>query len=412
MTAASGANSERIVKVPLPVALIKRMDEAIVAGRAGFETRAELMQEAVENLLNELDYPEAPAEVRATGAAHEVDLLGGVAYDSVAPVGASRPRSIDGVRDERPPLAPPLGEDVERHLLEQVVATLPAWERKELTLGDLAGTALHLPARKPAIVVNGAAQTDDEPLLGLHSRDYPSIWALQRLARYTADGLIPFDKYREEVLRAAWYYGGELKSLERFDGTLRKLTVLFPSNIAKQPSAARGFQAFAIGSVTRAKGSGALIGSGPLFAWRAIQVEDAPGLAVGELPVGLTESGWRLISELEGLSLDLPHPPKLTELFLTFLSEHAPADRWGFDYLLRGVAERPSRDDLVERFKAASTNWSAAEASSIAQGYISRSREWGLVEPRLVDGRYWLTAGGRELLERTDVLEPAVGRRQ
>jgi hypothetical protein len=408
MTSASGAHGERIVKIPFPVTLIRRMDEAIVAGRGGFETRAELMQEAVENLLNELDYPEAPPEIRGANADPAgADRRRGAASEIVPPVGASRSRNVDSVRDERPPLAPPLGEDVERHLLEQVVATLPVWERDELTLGDLAGTALHLPARKPTIIVGTAAHIDDEPLLGLHGRDYPSIWALERLARYTADGLIPFEKYRDDVLRAAWYFGGQLNSLEQFDGRLRKLAVLFPTNIAKQPSAARGFQAFAIGSVTRSKVSGALKGSGPLFAWRAIQVQDAP-----DMPVGLTEIGWRLISELEGLSLDLPHPPKLMKLFMTFLSEHAPADRWGFDCLLRGVAERPSRDDLVDRFKKASVNWSAAEASSIAQGYIARSREWGLVEPKLVDGRYWLTAGGSELLERTAALELPAGRQR
>lgn len=407
MTPAKSAQGERIVKVPFPVALIRRMDEAIVAGQGGFETRAELMHEAVENLLNELDYPEAPPEIRAAGDAPAgANVRSNAASDGVPPIRASRSKNVDPVRGERPPLAPPLGEDVTRHLLDQVVAGLPEWERNELTLGDLAGTALSPPLRKPQIIMNGAAHTDDEPLLGLHSRDYPSVWALERLARYTADGLIPFERYREDALRAAWYFGGQLESLEESDGRLRKLTVLFPTNLAKQPSAARGFQAFAIGSVTRAKGSGALKGSGPLFAWGAIQVQDAP-----DMPVGLTESGWRLISELEGLSLDLPHPPKLTELFMTFLSEHAPADRWGFDYLLRGVADHPTRDDLVERFKMASGNWSPAEASSIAQGYIARSREWGLVEPKIVDGRYWLTAGGRELLERADALELAPGRR-
>jgi hypothetical protein len=406
MTEASGARDERIVKVPFPVALIRRMDEAIASGRGGFQTRAELMREAVENLLNELVYPPAPVEVRAGGAAAEEPRFpAGPAVDNVAR--GTRSGAADSVPEGRAPVAPPLGDGVEQLLLDQVVAGLPAWERNELTLADMAGTALRLPARKPVIIAGAAAHVDDEPLLGLHGRDYPSIWALQQLARYTADGLIPFERYRDDVVRAAWFYGGQLKSLERPDGPLRKLTVLFPSNIAKQPSAARGFQAFAIGSVTRTKESGALRGSGPLFAWRAIQVEDAPGL-----PVGLTESGWRLISELEGLSLDLPHPPRLTELFMRYLSEHAPADRWGFDYLLRGVAEGPSRDDLVERFKVASANWSAAEASSIAQGYIARSREWGLVEPRLVDGRYWLTAGGRELLERTSALQPAAGRRQ
>ncbi|MEE3853538.1 hypothetical protein VZC37_24605 [Gordonia sp. LSe1-13] len=394
------------------------MDESIVAGRGGFRTRAELMQEAVENLLNELDYPEAPPELRVPDREFEGLPVAGGLPEQVVVAGAAPdelgmatrtprrqpPDKAPIGREKHPPLSPSLDEDLGRHLPDHLVAGLPSWERDELTLKDLAGTALTSPTRKPAIVVGGAANTDDVPLLGLHSRDYPSLWALQRLARYTADGPIPFEKFREEVSRAAWYFGGELKSLERHYGRLRKLTVLFPTNVSKQPSAARGFQAFAIGTVNRSKMSGLVVGSGPLFAWGAIQVEDPP-----DMPAGLTESGWHLISGLDGLSLDLPHPLELTWFFMAHLAEHAPADRWGFDYLLRGVAERPTRNELVERFQTAGPKWSGAEASSVAQGYIARSREWGLVEPRLVDGRYWLTAGGRELLERTDPLDLATG---
>ncbi|OBJ33062.1 MULTISPECIES: hypothetical protein [Mycolicibacter] len=388
------------------------MDESIVAGRGGFRTRAELMQEAVENLLNELDYPDAPPEIRVSDGAFEGLPLPGGPTDEVGFLGPASDEPVIATRIHRRRSADtaPMArddEDLERRLLEQVVAGLPSWERNELTLKDLAGTALVSPERKPKVIAHGAVQTDDEPLLGLHSRDYPSVWALQRMARYTTDGLKPFEKCRDEVLRAAWYFGGELKSLERYGARLRKLTVLFPTNIAKQPSAARGFQSFAVGSVTRSRMTGLLVGSGPLFAWGAIQAEDTP-----DMPAGLTESGWRLISELDGLSLDLPHPLELTDVFMAYLAEHAPADRWGFDYLLRGVAELPTRNELVERFRAAGPKWSDAEASSVAQGYIARSREWGLVEPRLVDGRYWLTAGGRELLERTNAMDLASGRQK
>jgi hypothetical protein len=37
--------------------------------------------------------------------------------------------------------------------------------------------------------------------------------------------------------------------------------------------------------------------------------------------------------------------------------------------------------------------------SSLVQGYVARGREWGLIEPKQVDGRYWLTDFGRQQLE-------------
>lgn len=377
--------TERIVKVPFPVALIRRMDEVIVAGQAGFESRAEFMQEAVENLLNELEFPEASAEPFAV-------------RDSVAPAHTKSPERVSPDLNERLPLAP-RDRELERLLLEQVVVGLPAWERQELTLADLTGTALVPPKRKPWIVSHGAAEIPDGPLLGLHNRDYSSLWGLQRMARYTADGLVPFEKLRDDTARAAWYFGGQLSALEQQGtrGRLGKLTVLFPTNTAKQPSAERGFQAFAIGSVTQSKESRALVGSGPLFAWRAIQIEDEKGW-----PAGLTESGWELINELEGLSLHLPHSPRAMRIFMSYIAKHAPGDRWGFDFLLGAVAEGPSREEVVERFNGFRPEGSRAEASSIVQGYIARSREWGLVEPQIVDGRYWLTATGREFLDQVN----------
>lgn len=374
MVEKESVQGERIVKVPFPLALIRRMDESIVAGRGGFQTRAELMREAVENLLNELAFPQAAPEP-------------GVGADSA---GA---------------LSTPKAEQAPSHTLDEALGALPSWERQELTLADLTGTALVCPQRKPKIAQAGLVSVSAGPLLGLHSRDYPSIWALHRMARYTADDLVRFNTYLESVTEAAWYFGGQLRSLEQRDPGLGKLTALFPTNRAKQPSAVRGFQTFAVGGLTGSADSGALTGSGPLFSWGVVGVEAQQGL-----PSGLTENGWRLLSELDGLSLDLPHSPRLARLFMSYLAEHAPADWWGFDYLLRAVAGQPTRDEVVEHFQSANSRWSAATASSIAQGYVARSREWGLVEPRLVEGRYWLTDNGRELLERSDTMNLVIRR--
>lgn len=336
------------------------MDEAIIAGRGGFETRAELMREAVENLLNELTYPEAPVE----------------------PIQARTGDPRNGSESA----------DGDRAGLKELTSTIPSWELEDLTLSDLAGTALRCP-QQPWLIAEGAASVPREPLLGLHNRDYVSVWALHRLARYTSNGPIPFDQFLDQATRAAWYFGTQLEVLERSDQG-RKLTVLFPTNATKRPSAERGFQSFAIGSASKRSNAGSVNAAGPLFAWGAVQLADSP-----ELLVGVTEEGWRLMRDLDGISLDLPHCGEHASRFLAYLDRNAPQDRWGFDHALRLIANGPNRDELVGSFAEAHPEWTPATASSVAQGYVARSREWGLVEPKMVEGRYWLTDAGRELLK-------------
>lgn len=337
------------------------MDEAIVAEAGGFRTRAELMCEAVENLLNELEYPEAPPAQGIVGR-----------------------RLVE----QRPPLSE---YPAQTGSAKDLFTELSEPERGELESADLAATALRAPAQAPQLLSGGSADVGDEPLLGLHNRDYVSIWALHRLARYTTAGPIAFDDYLHRVTQAAWFFGSRLRQLED-ETQIKKLSVLFPTNLAKRPSAERGFQSFAVGSVVRQADSGILSAAGPLFAWRAIQVA-----AADSVPVGLTDLGWRLIRELDGISLELPHAPALTTRFLEYLAGNAPGDRWGFDHLVRSATDGPDREELVRSFAERHPDWSAATASSVTQGYVARAREWGLLEPRLVDGRYWLTDLGREL---------------
>lgn len=316
------------------------MDEAIAAERGGFETRAELVGEAVENQLSEMEFPEAAATISE--------------------------------RDEPG-------------------SKLPDQERHELSLPDLSATALRAPAQVPCLASDERdTPGDGSPMLGLHNRDYVSIWALHRLMRYTAESPIKFDDYLDRVTRAAWYFGTGLQRLES-EGAGRKLTVLFPTNAAKRPSAERGFQSFAIGGLV-GRDDQTVAGTGPLFAWRATQV----AASSAGVTVALTDVGLQLIRKLDGLSLELPHPTELTELFLSHLTEHAPQDRRGFDLLIRAAEETPDRARLVQSFAAEYPEWTIATVSSVVQGYVARSREWGLLEPSLVDGRYWLTDIGRK----------------
>jgi hypothetical protein len=377
------SSSERVVKIQLPVPLIRQMDEAIVAEYGGYQTRAELIREAIGNLLTELRFPDAPAEP------------GKLRRPSVpAPLAPPGPRGDISAapKPDGSALALPNG----RESIDQIAAALPLWEREELTIGDLAGTAIVAPP-KPHLIAHGVATAPDEALLGLHNRDYASVWAAQRLARYTSDGPIPFEEYQQRVTAAAWFFGNQLRSLEASEPG-RKLTVLLPTNMAKRQSAERGFQHFAVGTIAREARADGLLASGPLFAWKMIQI--APG---DDLLVGLTEEGWELLQLLEGLSLELPHAEAAAGQFLDYLATHASADREGFDHVLEVVADGPDRATLVASFAERYPQWTPAVANTNASGYIARSREWGLVEPKLVEGRYWLSDRGRAHRQRTPI---------
>lgn len=368
------------MKVPLPVALIKRMDQAIVDGRAGLESRAEFIREACEGLLADLSYPPAPPEPLSEGQADE-------------------PRG-KGVRLDSPVAPAP---DALPHML---LEGLPADELRGLQISDLAQTALHAPPRG-AVVDEGIADALDGPLLGLHNRDYPSVWAAHRLATYTQEDLVPFHAFRERVTKAAWVFADALQRLEaRRKGG--RLHAMFPSNPRKREAAERGFQAFAIGSVPRRlpKGASKVQVSGPLFSWGVCQLV----MLDGELMIGLTSAGWTLLEDLEGLSLILPHSAGEARTFLRHLHRCSPGDLWGFEVLMGAAENEVTRVELVELIEergarwASADRWSPATTSSIAQGYIARAREWGLLDPGMRDGRYRLTDFGGDVLQdiRTD----------
>ncbi|HEY2715114.1 MAG TPA: hypothetical protein VGI73_02725 [Solirubrobacterales bacterium] len=339
---------KRIVKFPLPVELIRRIDKAVVAGKGGLDTREQFFREAAEGFLAELSYEQAPEPV--TGPEAETD--------------------------------------------PEVVATalhsVPAWEREELQLKDLAGTALRAP-EAGTVWDSGVSEPDQEPILGLHNRDYPSLWAAARLSRYTENGAIPFDEFRARATKAAWMFGVQLAGLPNAGGA--RLTALFPTNPSKAESSERAFQNFAIGSVPRRRSEeGQIRASGPLFVWRLCELR----WMEGALFVAMRPEGRELLSALAGLSLSLPHDREFAEVFLNHILTNAPGDSWGFRQLVDTVGAEPRREEIVSAVAIARPEWTLATASSIAQGYIARAREWGLLEPRLQEGKYHLTEFGEE----------------
>src|SRR5690348_16497911 len=74
---------ERVVKILLPIPLIRGIDEAIVSGLGGYSTRTEFFRDAAEGLLMELKYEPAPEEPRTAGA--RAASLEQIAEDSQAP---------------------------------------------------------------------------------------------------------------------------------------------------------------------------------------------------------------------------------------------------------------------------------------------------------------------------------------
>lgn len=351
------------------VELIRRMDRALTEGRGGFTTRADFVSWAVEQLLDEMSYEEAPPEPMALRIAAER---------------ASDDRARTDSTKGSHAIAGHLASSASRELAGQL-----DFEGSRVPLHSLEDTALP-PAIRGAVAEDGIGRIEDEPLLGLHNRDYPSLWAAHRLATYTRDEPIAWGDFVQRATDEAWEFARGLRELERA-GRGRRLLSLFPANPEKWQASERGFQSFAIGTMARPHNASAIPVSGPLFAWRVCQL-----LRPVQKPrVALTTEGWDLLDGLGGLSLAMPHDPELALVFFRHLRRHAPGDWRGFRHVLQVVSESPDRETLVDQFAAVSPTRTHATVSSVAQGYIARGREWGLIEPKQVDGRYWLTEFGR-----------------
>jgi hypothetical protein len=333
------------------------MDRLLVDGFGGFTTRNEFAREAIESYILELTHEPAPAE-----PAERRRRSVGTPAATPTVIGQSEPELFEG----------------EKHAAQPVPSL------------TLARTAVQ-PIPNDVAVIRGESTVIEEPLFGMHNRDYPSLWAARRLVDYAADGPLIFSEFTERATDEAWDFAEDLKPLEAELG--QKLTALFPKNFEKRQTASSAFQTFAIGSVAAATEH--LHAEGPLFLWRIIDAERRNGSVV----VGLTTTGRDLLGRLAGLTVAPPHAPEQARIFLAHLREHAPADWWGFELALRIVAEQPTRLDLVEGFRAARSDWRESVAATNAQGYVARAREWGLIAPKVIDGRYELTELGAELAE-------------
>ncbi|GAB2753769.1 ribbon-helix-helix domain-containing protein [Sinomonas soli] len=335
--------AQRPVRLLLNAHLIRRVDDVIASGAGGFSTREELIEEALNSYLLELQ------EVERLSAEASVQM----------------PPTVD------PQKGPPhhRGQTLTTKVVARISSPPPAFAAE----GD-------------EILV------EDVPLLGLHNRDWPSLWALSRLAHAAAAGPVSFPGYLEAVTAEAWQLAASLH--EQLGADAKAATKMLPTNVLKKQAADTGFQNFAVGALSnKPLRQGLRKATGPLPAWRAI----AFFISDGNVRAALTAQGWRLLQIVEGLDPRQPHDPQVAGEFFEYLRTNAPADWWGFKTVLREVSIAPTRDSLLASMESA-REWSPSIASSATQGYIARCREWGLVEPKLVSGTYLLTEFGKETL--------------
>jgi len=342
----------RVMRIPIPVPLIREMDAVILQGIGGYSTRAEFIVDAIQERVLEL--------------------------------------SADGTEDAGPPPVAPVAHITTRRVAERAVPVV-AGPTPAPTSASMPMTALAAP--EDGFVVTEDAdlsRPEGRPLFGLHNRDYPSLWALSKLGAMTLDRPVPIEDYFTEVLEEAWRFGELLLAIEKHTGT--KCTALFPTNPAKRKPAEMGFRSFAVGDY-RTDGE-KYATNGPLFEWHLI------GLTAGERNrplAGVTAAGWALLAAVTGISVEEPHPADAAKAFFAHLADRAPADWKGFTEVIRAIGpDGATRQEVLDHMAGAWSDWTENEVSTNSAGYIARAREWGLVEPKQTNSHYHLTSLGHE----------------
>lgn len=359
-------------KILFQIEVLREIDRAVQEGLGGYTNRHELVNDMVEQGLIGLRYPDGEAPLP--------------------------PQALSDAEAKAAARSNGSGNSVEvRAAAEKSAETMPEVN----PIGDLSETHIESPPTLGAVVRNELARIPDEPMFGMHNRDAPTAWALARLASEAADGPIHLSRFYEAITEEAWRLAAQLAPFEA-KGNM-KLAVMMPRNPEKPQSATQGFRAFALGQVARKPDDdGKLVAWGPFYQWGAVGIVDD----VKDPKIGLTESGWKLVQVFEGLDFSLPHNDKIALRFLSHLEKHAPADRWGFRTALDGAAERLGRIGMSEYFLQrlttdfSDTEWKDSVADSVASGYVSRARAWGLVEPKLLDRKYALTVAGENAVRK------------
>lgn len=374
----------------MPVDFVRRVDSLVDSGRTPFVTREEFVVEAVRQLLIELEHGDQllltapdvdpPSEDATRGSRSSTDRR----RPSVRARGRAE-RARGGHDPGRRELA--LGPD-------GAAFELLADERPVEPLTDLAQTALAAPARRGVVFEVPEHDVADEPLFGLHNRDYPTLWAAQRLCEWTQREPMSLADFRSRATEEAAELARALIPLE---ATLPKgqprLTALLPRQDARTSRPGGYFAQAALGSVHRDRDSGRRRLHGPLFVWRLAGLDELRDDR-GSPRIAPTALCYELLDRLAGLRLDAPHDPEHTLVFVEHLRRHAAEDWRAFGILIGGAGRRATRDELLDDYRRA-YGWGGKIPDTNLQGYIGRAREWGLLSPER--GAYVLTELGEQV---------------
>lgn len=333
-----GESSEpaRLVKLLLPADLIRGMDRAILVAAGAYQDRNEFVAEAIRDRLLEEATVAKPASPRRPAVAQD----------------ERRRRSAESFIHD-----PSLDRSVELGLWrDRPPPSLPA---------------------TPSTDIN----------FGLHNRDFPTLWALDRLALMTADEHAPvaWDRFLDRVRSEGASLGESLRMRDLEKPTALRVGVGFPKPGLKISASVERFVASNVGSGRRA--------DGPFFVLALAAFADR-----GHERIAPTDAGLRVLADMveRGLSSELPQPPAAFECWWNYTSKLAPVEHAAWLKVLRVIEGQPTRQALTHEFP----EWRGHTATTNTVGFVSRSREWGLIEPELVEGRYRLTSLGRTIVGR------------
>src|SRR5437016_6097322 len=198
---------EQLLRITLPTSLLTQVDRHL-ADEGSSRTRADFVLEAVEQRLLELRFgPQEPTE--STTPATRAQL----------PPASPPDASATATELDFPVPRAPFADDDDDDDLENDPLIAPR---------RLSDTAL-VPIGKTWVDPSLAPGFQVEPgPLFLHGRDYPSLWGLAWLARWSDEAPLELSDYLREIREAAWRFGRALLDLDR-SGPLKASTV-FPTN--------------------------------------------------------------------------------------------------------------------------------------------------------------------------------------
>lgn len=224
---------------------------------------------------------------------------------------------------------------------------------------------------------------------GLHNRDLPTLFAVDLLGRSVVAEGGPVDWYAflRQSAEAAWEQGRALQTRDLADGRSTKSAAGFPTNRQKRDSAERRFLNHFIGAI---KPTGR---HGPFFTLRLIGTSGEPtGFRVAP-----TSEAVALVAQLAaaGVREGPPFAAAAWEAFRAHMEKVAPEEIGYWRRVLAALADQPGREELIARCDW----WSGSTRDTNVMGYVARGREWGLLVPELIEGRYHLTELGQAELK-------------